>query len=386
MKVALACPYAWDAAGGVQVHVRQLAGHLQARGHDVLVLAPAMSGPASSSAGPAEVDFPGDHAVRIVGRAVRIPYQGTVAPISPSLPMLARVGRALRGFGPDVVHAHEPLTPSVSMAAAFRSPAPVVATFHAFAERSALLSAAAPVLRPLWNRLRVRIAVSEAAARFVEARFSGEVRVIPNGCDVELFASGRPDPGLPSGRRMVWVGRLDPQKGFRVAVEAFGMLAPRHEDLRLVVAGDGRDRAALDHLAPRVRARVLALGQVAHHDLPAVLAGADVFVAPAVGQESFGLVLVEAMAAGVPVVASDIEGYREVCRPGIDGLLVRPGDPARLAAAVERVLTEPGMASLLAEAGRRRAGRYRWDAVATEVESAYADALAIPSRSRRTPR
>src|SRR5439155_3546009 len=135
---------------------------------------------------------------------VRISYQGTVAPILFSVASCRRVGEALRSFRPDVVHAHEPLTPSTSMFATLRANAPVVATFHAHAERSSLLSAAAPVLRPVWRRLRVRIAVSEAAARFVEARFEDGVRIVTNGCDVDLYAKTEPDADLPSGRRLLW--------------------------------------------------------------------------------------------------------------------------------------------------------------------------------------
>jgi phosphatidylinositol alpha-mannosyltransferase len=362
VRIALACPYAWDAPGGVQVHVRQLAEHLRSRGHQVVILAPGRS-------------EPHDPGVRIAGAPVRVPYQGTVAPIAFSPASFRRVGEVLRSFGPDVVHAHEPLVPSVAMFAALRAKVPVVATFHAHAERSALLSAAAPVLRPVWRRLRVRMAVSEAAAGFVEARFGDGVRIVPNGCDVELFAGASPAAGLPQGRRLLWVGRLDRQKGFPVAVQAFAQLAEELPDLVLMVAGDGRDRRAADDLPPAVRARVAMLGRVEHGRLPGYHAAADAFVAPALGQESFGIVLVEAMAAGLPVVASDIPGYREVIRAGVDGLLVPPNDPEALAAALSRVLTETSLAERLRRSGRERAGRYDWEVVVEEVEQAYRDAI-----------
>jgi phosphatidyl-myo-inositol alpha-mannosyltransferase len=363
VRIALACPYAWDAPGGVQVHVRQLSHHLRERGHETLVLAPG-----ASSAEEADV--------RIVGRPVRIPYQGTVAPILFSAASYRLVGAALRSFGPDVVHAHEPLTPSTSMFATLRAHAPVVATFHAHAERSRLLSAAAPVLRPVWRRLRVRIAVSEAAAGFVEARFGDGVRIVPNGCDVDLFAKAESAGDLPPGRRLLWVGRLDPQKGFGVAVQAFGRLAADFADLVFVVAGDGRDRGAVDGLAPDVRSRVVMLGNVPHERLPRYHASADVFVAPALGQESFGIVLVEAMAAGLPIVASDIPGYREVVRAGVEGLLVPPGDPSALAVGLRRLLTDATLSQALGAAGRKRAERFRWPVVIEQIESAYHDARA----------
>jgi phosphatidylinositol alpha-mannosyltransferase len=361
LRVVLACPYAWDVPGGVQVHVRGLAAELRRRGHRILVLAPA-GGPR-----------PG---VTVVGRPVRFRYQGTVAPICFWPWSIPRIRAALRGFGPDVVHAHEPLTPSTAMFATLQSPVPVVATFHAFAERSALYTAARPVLRPVWRRLAVRVAVSEAAAAFVRSRFEGALRVVPNGCDVDGFAAGRPAQGLPAGRRLLWVGRLDPQKGFRVALAAFRALAKELDDLSLIVAGDGPDRGAVHTLPPDVRRRVVLLGAVPNEQLPSCLAAADVFFSPATGQESFGMTLVEAMAAGVPVVASDIDGYREVVRDGGEGLLVRPNDPAALAGAVRRVLGDPALASALVEEGRRRAQGYRWEVVAADIEAAYRDALA----------
>jgi phosphatidylinositol alpha-mannosyltransferase len=363
VRIALVCPYAWDAPGGVQVHVRQLAGVLESRGHEVLVLAPAR---AASAVPPP---------VRVVGRAVAVPYGGTVAPICFSRRSFRRIRRLLDVFEPGVVHAHEPLAPSTSMLATFAAACPVVATFHAFAERSRLMELAAPVLRTVHRRLSASVAVSEAAAAFVGRVVPGEVEIVPNGVDVDRFA--RPDPGvpeLPPGRRVLWVHRLDPQKGFPVAVRAFGRLAAELADVSLVVAGDGRDRDAVELLPRADRDRVVMLGSVAHDRLPSYLSGADAFVAAATGQESFGISLVEAMAAGVPVVATDIDGYREVVRDGEDGLLVPPGDPNALALALRRVLEDPELAAALRRAGRERARTYSWDAVAPRLEAVYARA------------
>ncbi len=360
MRVLLVCPYAWDVPGGVQVHIRQLARALEAKGHEVLVLAPARS---TSTAPPP---------VRIVGRTVGVPFGGTVAPICFSRRSFRRIRRLVDVFEPDVVHVHEPMTPSTSMLATFAATAPVVATFHAFAERSRLMELAAPALRTVDRRIAARIAVSNAAAEFLGRAVPGEVEIVPNGTDVERFAhASAPAEGLPEGRRILWANRLDPQKGFPVAVRAFARLAAELDDVQLVVAGDGRDRGALELLSDRDRRRVVMLGAVPNDDLPQFHAAADVFIAPAVGQESFGVVLIEAMAAGVPVVASDIPGYREVVRDGIDGLLVPPRDPNALAAAVRRVLDEPALASALARAGRERAGAYSWDVVAPRIEAIY---------------
>jgi phosphatidylinositol alpha-mannosyltransferase len=345
------------------VHVRELADRLAGRSHDVLVLAP---GDRSSA----------DANVRIVGRPVRVPYGGKVAPISFSWRAWQRIRETLRVFEPDVVHAHEPLTPSTAMLAVRAATGPTVATFHAAHDRSRLMRAAAPVLRSTYRRLDARIAVSHAAADFLARAFPGPVEIIPNGVEVERFAgagrerSTRPAE-VPAGRVLLWVSRLDPQKGFPIMVRAFAILAREEEDLRLVVIGDGRDRGAIDALPDDLRRRVAMLGTVPNAELPPYHAAADVFVAAAVGHESFGIVLVEAMAAGVPVVATDIPGYREVVRDGIDGLLVPPGDPDTLAASIRRVLAEPELARRLAEAGGERARSLSWDVVVPRIEAVY---------------
>ena len=359
MRILLACPYDWGSPGGVQVHVRQLAEGLRRRGHDTRVVAPGSAPPP-------------DPWVRVVGRPVRVPYHGTVAPISFSPGAWRRIRSAMRSFGPEVVHVHEPLTPSTSMLAALAASAPVVATFHAYLDRSRLMELAGPALRRVSRRIDAGIAVSEAAAEFLRRVIPVPVEIVPNGVDVGLFAHpGVQARGLPIGRTILWVNRLDPQKGFRVMLDAFERLPAGLDDVHLVVVGDGRDREVLRSLPERIRPRVLRLGTVAHDLLPAYHAAADVYVSPAVGQESFGIVLVEAMAAGVPVVCTDIPGYREVVRDGVDGLLVPPNDPAALADAIARVLNDGTLAAELAEAGRERAAQYAWDAVLPRLEAVY---------------
>ena len=361
MKVALACPYAWDAPGGVQAHVRHLGEKLRARGHDVLVLAPARRAPAEGW-------------VLEVGRPVGIPYNGSVAPVCVSASSARRVRRELRGFAPDIVHAHEPLIPGTGLFATLASPAPVVGTFHAFAERAVLYSAVAPVLRRVWRRLAARLAVSRASAGFVERRFGDGVRVVPNGTELERFQGVSPAP-LPEGSAVLFVGRLEPRKGLSVLVKALPALLRRRPDAFLVVVGDGPERDVVRRLPQEMRERVLMEGRVPDDALPSYHAGADVFCAPAVGGEGFGIVLVEAMAAGLPVVASDIPGYREVVRDGAEGVLVPPGDPEALAAAIAALLDDPLYARQLGEAGRQRARRYSWDVVAEEIETVYREAL-----------
>jgi phosphatidylinositol alpha-mannosyltransferase len=231
---------------------------------------------------------------------------------------------------------------------------------------------AGPVLRQVSGRIDAAVAVSGAAAAFLRRVVDLPLEIVPNGVDVRAFAHpGRPVEGLPTGPKILWVNRLDPQKGFEIMLRAFDRVASEVVGAHLLVAGDGRDRALLRSLPADLRSRILRLGTVAHGDLPRYHAAADVFVSPATGQESFGIVLVEAMAAGVPVVASDIAGYREVIRDGVDGLLVPPGDPNALAAAIRRVLSEPKLAASLSAAGRARAETFSWDVVAPRLEAVY---------------
>jgi len=363
VRVALACPYAWDAPGGVQVHVRELGERLRARGHEVMALTPSRTHPAEPW-------------VRAVGRPVEVPYNRSTAPIDLRPWSLRPVRQLLFAFRPDVVHAHEPFTPSTSMWATLSSPAPVVATFHSGAERSLLFDLATPVLRRVARRIAVRIAVSERAAAFARSRLGREFRIVPNGLDVAAFAAAEP-ADLGPGRKLLFVGRLHRRKGFPVAVEAFRLLANGRPDIRLIVAGEGEERRALDRLDPALRARVTMLGTVSHQQLPRYHVACDLLVAPSLGGESFGYVLVEAMAAGLPVVASRIHGYDEVVRDGQEGFLVPPGDPRAVADAATTVLDDPTLARTMGQAGRARAARYDWAVVAEEIEAAYREALAL---------
>jgi phosphatidyl-myo-inositol alpha-mannosyltransferase len=360
VRIALACPYAWEDSGGVQVHVRALAERLSARGHAIRVLTPAATGPAE--------DW-----VVAAGRPVPLRYNGSSAPIDPRPWSRRAVGRALRAFAPDVLHAHEPLSPSTSMWALLEAEVPVVGTFHSGATRSRLFDISAPVLRRVADRLAIRVAVSERAAAFARARIGGSYELVPNGVDVGRFASAAP-ADLGPGTKLLFVGRLEARKGFRVALSAFASLAADRPGLRLVVAGEGPDRRAVDELPTQVRDRVVLLGAVPNDRVPAVARACDLFVGPSVGGESFGIVLVEAMAAGLPVVASDTPGYDEVVRDGRDGLLVPPRDAVALAAAVNRVLDDPGLAERLRAAGTARAAAYDWAAVVDRLEGVYAEA------------
>ncbi|HEY1332296.1 MAG TPA: glycosyltransferase family 4 protein [Actinomycetota bacterium] len=366
MRVALACPYAWDSPGGVQTHVRGLAARLRERGHETLVLAPGRS--------PAE-----DPGVVVVARPIAIPFNGSVAPIGPNPRSRPRIAHALEAFRPDVVHVHEPFAPSCSMFAAQVSPAPVVATFHAYADRSALLRLATPLLRRVWDRLTVRLAVSNAAASFVRTRFSDGLRIVPNGVAVERFQGVAP-ARVPPGKHLLFVNRLERRKGFAFAVETFERLARELPDVYLLVVGDGPERGVVDRVDDAARARLLMFGAVSNAELPPYYAAGDVFLAPAIGNESFGIVLVEAMAAGLPVVGSDIPGYREVVRDNVEGLLTEPGNVRGLVAAARKLFEDRPLAGAIREAALKRARRFSWATVVDEVEAAYREAYAAGRR------
>jgi phosphatidyl-myo-inositol alpha-mannosyltransferase len=371
VRVALVCPYDWSAPGGAQVHVRELADRLSELGHSVLIVAP-------SSRPITEAD------VRVVGSPIAIPYNGSRVPIDPLPWHVREVGAALRAFGPDVVHAHEPLAPNTSMWAVLASHAPVVATFHAGADRSRLFDLAAPLLRRVARRIDARIAVSDRAAAFVRARVPGEFHVIPNGIDAAAFEGAEP-ADLGPGRKMLFVGRLEPRKGFRIGLEAFADLAGTDDDLRLIVVGAGAEASAVESLPAPIRSRVQMLGRVPNRGLPPIHRACDLYVAPSTGGESFGVVLLEAMAARLPVVATRIPGYDEVIEDGVSGLLVPPHDPLETAAAIRRILDDGALASRLTRAAAERARRYDWRVVAAEVEDVY-QAVVGGSPARRAER
>jgi phosphatidylinositol alpha-mannosyltransferase len=358
VKVLLVCPYSWRTPGGVRAHVGSLAAALRARGHEARIVAP---------------DAGGEPGVLSVGRSVPVPYNGSIARLAFGPRVAARLRVAIRRTRPDLLHVHEPFAPSVGLLALLATRLPVVATFHASLARSRAYRAAAPALRPLYRRLAGRIAVSEEARRTITGFLGDDVRVIPNGVDVARFASLPP----PAGRVVVFVGRLEPRKGARVLLEAFPAVRERVPDASLVVVGDGPERRALEAAVPEaLRDHVTFAGRVEAAELPRVLGEAAVVAVPSLGGESFGIVLLEAMAAGRPLVASDIPGYRALVRDGLEGLLVPPGDPAALADALVAVLGDPERAGRMGEAGRARAARYDWSRIAGEVEEVYRAALA----------
>jgi phosphatidylinositol alpha-mannosyltransferase len=366
MKVALVCPYAWDRHGGVQTHVRSLARALRRRGHHVSVLAPRARSRSSAE---------GDVVALHVGRSVPIPANGSMAPVAFGPGAGAATRRALRELVPDLVHLHEPLIPSVSLLALLNSAAPAVGTFHAAAERSLGYGASRPVLVRAARRLGARTAVSEAARALVGRYFPGDYVLTPNGVEVARFAHA-PPADWGSGRTVLFAGRVEPRKGLDVLLRAMGQI--RREDVTLAVAGDGPELLPARALARRLRVRARWLGVLDDHGLAAAFRRADVYCAPNLGGESFGIVLLEAMAAGTAVVCSDLPPFREVAREA--ALLVPPGDHRALAGSLEAVLGDPDRARAMRERSGRVAVRHDWDRLVRGVEAIYEQTLARAAR------
>jgi phosphatidyl-myo-inositol alpha-mannosyltransferase len=368
VRVAVVSPYDLDVAGGVQAHVHSLAAALRRGGDDVLVLGPGK-------------DREVAHRIAL-GRSLAVPANGSRAPLAFDPRAVSRLRAALRRIQPDVVHVHEPLVPLIGPAAAVLDGFPRVLTFHATAEGGLLpqlyrgLRAPARWIIARADRLT---AVSPVAAAF-HARMLGidaaRITIVPNGVDVARFsaAAGERSP-VP---RVVFLGRLEHRKGADTALRAFLQLAAQRPDLRMRILGGGPLAGAIERLraaAPAdIAARVELMGRIDPRDLPRLLADADVAVLPARGGESFGIVLLEAMAAGVPIVATDIPGYRAVARDGREALLVPPDDPSALARAVGRILDDQTLATGLRTAGRARARDHDWGAVASRMRDVYVQA------------
>jgi phosphatidyl-myo-inositol alpha-mannosyltransferase len=346
VRVALVCPYSWSVPGGVQTHVAGLAEALQARGVDTEILAP-LDGPA------------GRDGVLALGRSVPIPSNGSVQRVALSPAAVARTARAVRGRGYDLVHLHEPMLPAACLTAIAAARVPLVGTFHMFRSELLWYRVFRSVVRAAAAKLDARIAVSGAARSYAERTVPGRWDVIPNGIDYDELAVLA---GERTGRRILFVGRPEPRKGLPVLLDAFRRLGDSAE---LVLVGPTGEYGE----------RVRALGRVGAPELRRQLAGADLLCAPSLHGESFGVVLAEGMAAGVPVVASSIAGYRDVLSEDA-GRLVAPGDPDALAAALRSLLADADERRRLGEAGRREAARFAWPRVSEQVLGVYERALA----------
>lgn len=370
MRIGVVCPYSFDVPGGVQGHVVDLAKALRKLGHEVDVLAPA------------DDDTPLPEFVRPTGRAVGIPYNGSVARLSFGPVSYARVRRWIHRHDFDVLHLHEPTAPSLSMLALMIADGPIVATFHTSTSRSRTLSAFQLVLQPFLEKITARIAVSALARRVQVEHLGGDAVEIPNGVDVEFYAEAKPLPGYPRpGGTVGFVGRFgEPRKGMAVLLDAMRTLLPEFPDLRLVVVGGGDQDELRRQAGPELADRLDLLGQADDDVKASMLSSVDVYCAPNTGGESFGMILTEAMAAGAAVVASDLDAFRRVLDDGRAGVLFPVGDPVELASALRGMLAEPQRRAAMVEAGRQRVGGFDWPVVAGQVLRVYEQAIAADPR------
>ena len=388
MRIGMVCPYSFDVPGGVQLHVRDLSEYLMAQGHEVSVLAPA------------DDDTPLPPYVVSAGRAVPVRYNGSVARLNFGPITAARVSRWVESGHFDLLHIHEPITPSISLLALWAAETPVVATFHTANVRSRWMQTARPVVGASMDKIVGRIAVSREAQRTLREGMKADAVVIPNAVYTERFAAAAPRPdwvGTPERPTIGFLGRLDePRKGLDVVLAALPAVLAEHPGARLLVVGPGDAEAAVKDVAPDVARHVTFLGTVSDEDKHRFYRSIDAFVAPHLGGESFGMVLVEAMSGGAPVVASDIAPFTEVLGPELSHLSFPVGDSPALARELLDLLADPRVRADAAATGRRVAVQFDWSTVATRIVEVYelarlswgsmAEAFeAEPARTARLP-
>jgi len=377
MKIALVCPYDYAHPGGVAAHVSQLGYHFTRMGHCVSIVAP-YSG---------NKDALDDNNIAVSNMVSPIPIGGSISRISLSPLLLSRLKTLLREGNFDIVHIHEPVVPLLSVAALYFSKSVTVGTFHACHNTPRGYHFCHPFLKRAYGRLDGKIAVSQPARDFVARYIPGDYRVIPNGVDFEHFAVDVPPIGeLCDGKlNILFVGRLEKRKGLDHLLGAYAHVKKGFPNSRLIVVGPGtRLRCKYMRRVSEMKLEdVVFTGRVSYADLSRYYQAADVFCAPATGEESFGIVLLEAMSAGKPIIASNISGYAGVVDDGIQGLLVPPKDEVALAQAITSLLSDPILRKRMGANGRLKAEEYRWEHVAQRVFDYYSECLQKRSRGKR---
>ncbi len=362
MKIGLVSPYVYPLPGGVTQHVRYLYENLRLRGHDVRIL--------TSSHG---LQRASEGDVIRLGKGFSVPTNGSVGTVTLSPRYLSQVRSVLERERFDVLHFHEPFVPFLSLVLLRESRSVNIATFHAYGGWSPAYEFGSRTLGGYAERLHGRIAVSAAARQFIDRYFPGDYKVIPNGVDVDRFRRAVPIARWQDGtRNILFVGRFEPRKGVLDLLKAYRILRKSGYDCRLLLVGGGpQEREARRYVATRGLRGVEFLGRVSDDEKTQLFRTADAFVSPATGRESFGIVLLEAMAAGAPIVASDIHGYKGVVRRDREALLVPPHSPKDIAMSVARLLRDPELSRSMSEAGVRRAEEFSWPRVTAKVDDYY---------------
>jgi phosphatidylinositol alpha-mannosyltransferase len=362
VKIGLVSPYVYPLPGGVTQHVRFLYENLRQRGHEVRILTSSHGLQRSSE---------GD--VIRLGKGFSMPANGSMGTITLSPRYVSQAQDLLDRERFDVLHFHEPFVPFLSLVLLRESRSVNVGTFHAYGGWSPAYEFGSRTMRGYAERLHGRIAVSAAARHFIDRYFPGDYKIIPNGVDLTRFQRAGPLTRWQDGRRnILFVGRFEPRKGVLELLKAYRILRKTGCDCRLLLVGSGpQEREARRYVATRRLQGVEFLGRVSDDERNQLFRTADVYCSPATGRESFGIVLLEAMAAGAPIVASDIHGYKGVVRRGREALLVPPKEPKALAAAIGRLLSDRELATAMSAAGPLRAEEFSWPRVTAKVDDYY---------------
>jgi phosphatidylinositol alpha-mannosyltransferase len=362
VKIGLVTPYVYPVPGGVNEHVRFLYENLRLRGHDVRIITSSHGLQRSSE---------GD--VIRIGKGFSMPTNGSVGTITVSPRYVSQVKRVLERERFDVLHFHEPFVPFLSLVVLGQSTSVNIATFHAYAGFSPAYELGSKMLPHYAAKLHGRIAVSAAARHFVDRFFPGDYKVIPNGVNVGRYQRAVPIARWQDGTpNLLFVGRLEDRKGLPHLLKAFRLIRKSGLEARLLVVGSGpQERESRRYVMTRGLQNVEFLGRVSDSEKAQLFKTADVFVSPATGRESFGIVLLEAMAAGAPIVCSDIHGYKGVVQRGRQAILVPPHDAKALAAGITELLVDPALRARLGASGQERAQQFSWERVTAKVDDYY---------------
>jgi len=377
LKIGIVSPYGYPHPGGVNEHVHHAYEAMRRMGHDVWII--------TSKYGKERED---EGRVIRLGTGYAFPANGSMGRVTLGWRFKQQARELLAEHRFDILHFHEPFVPFLSPTVLDQSQTVNIATFHAFGGFSPSYWVGKWFAGRLNDKLHGRIAVSGAARHFISRYFPGEYRIIPNGVDLDRFADAEPFEELRDGTiNILFVGRFEERKGLTHLLQAYHRLRKRHVDARLLIIGSGpKQREYQRFVGLRQIRDVMFLGRVSDDAKARYFASADIFCAPATGQESFGIVLLEAMAAGVPIVASDIHGYKNVVQRGIQGLLVEPKNHRALAAALYRLSNDEELRHRMGEEGRSKAPEYAWDRVSEQIVDFYREvreqAATAPGRPR----
>ena len=366
LKIGMVSPYGWDVPGGVQVHIKQLAEHFIAQGHEVSVIAPV-----------SDDDLVTEPWVVSAGRPLPIPFNGSIARVLFGPIASSRVRQWIEAGEFDLLHLHEPGIPSLSLLACWSAEGPMVGTFHASTTKLRAIAAAGGLIEPMIEKLSARIAVSEMAHDTMTSLYGTSAVIVPNGIDFEHFAKDRGAKNDRTSFRIGFLGRFEEErKGLPVLLAALPAILATGRDIELVVAGPGDPSKYLRGLDPAIIKRITFLGRLSDDEKAEFLQSLDVYIAPNTGGESFGIIIAEAMAAGAAVVASNIPAFRALLQDGACGALFENEDSAELARVVSSLYADRSRIAELSLSGIDAAKRYDWKNVGAQILSVYETSMA----------